>query len=348
MGNLVTCQWWDFIWLNEGLTEYISHYGTDFILPEAKVWDEFFISMSYMGIVVIDINDDKSMAMAMSKHVDTRREIGRKFGGITYGKGSIIAGMMDHILTTPVFKKGLHSYLSSKAYGTAVDTDLFHYLEAAGIEEGTWNNEGNHSFTTSMLTWTDQDGIPLVTVNRSWNGSNDSFSLKQSQFQFPKDGNLTAKLNHYQTELSKGEGHLWDIPITMSTVGGPNDDWNTTTPSLWLTTDQPELRDLTLAGLNSQTPIVLNVQRMGYFLVNYDEKNWKLIGDALAKNKDDIHPYNRAQILFDIQLLAKIGLVGNETKSHVMSYLPEEDNEAIKEMDSDLDRLGGWYPWLSD
>merc|ERR1719186_1737068 len=104
----------------------------------------------------MDIIDDKSASKALSKHVITREEIEDKFDRITYNKGGIIVGMMDHILTTPVFLKGLHNYLASKAYGSVVETDLFNYLEAAGIEEGTWNSESNHSFVASMMTWTDQ------------------------------------------------------------------------------------------------------------------------------------------------------------------------------------------------
>jgi aminopeptidase N len=28
-GNLVTCEWWDFTWLNEGFAEYISYLVSD-------------------------------------------------------------------------------------------------------------------------------------------------------------------------------------------------------------------------------------------------------------------------------------------------------------------------------
>ena len=51
---------------------------------------------------------------AISTKVDNPDQIGELFDGISYSKGASIIRMMDHFLTTEVFKRGLTSYLKAK------------------------------------------------------------------------------------------------------------------------------------------------------------------------------------------------------------------------------------------
>lgn len=53
---------------------------------------------------------------------------------------------------------------------------------------------------------------------------------------------------------------------------------------------------------------ILNVQRGGFYRVNYDNNTWHLLLDQLLQNHSVIHHLNRAQILDDAFNLAKIGL----------------------------------------
>jgi aminopeptidase N len=40
-GNLVTMDWWDDIWLNEGFARYAEHQILNKLRPEFKVWDKY-------------------------------------------------------------------------------------------------------------------------------------------------------------------------------------------------------------------------------------------------------------------------------------------------------------------
>jgi aminopeptidase N len=41
-GNLVTMDWWDDIWLNEGFARFSEHHILETIHPEFKIWDKYF------------------------------------------------------------------------------------------------------------------------------------------------------------------------------------------------------------------------------------------------------------------------------------------------------------------
>jgi aminopeptidase N len=40
-GNLVTMEWWDDIWLNEGFARFCEHYCLDKLRPEFLIWDKY-------------------------------------------------------------------------------------------------------------------------------------------------------------------------------------------------------------------------------------------------------------------------------------------------------------------
>ena len=63
---------------------------------------------------------------------------------------------------------------------------------------------------------------------------------------------------------------------------------------------------------------------IGYYRVNYDEKNWKLIIKQLNEDHTKIHVINRAQIIDDALNLARVGLLNYELALGVTSYLNSE------------------------
>ena len=178
-------------------------------------------------------------------------------------------------------------------------------------EEGRWpvGADGPESLDAALKSWTDQAGMPLVTVSRDYGA--DSFSLSQSVY----------------VENGEVPDIGWDIPISYASAELGAGGWNRTVPSLWLTqggTARPAtVRD---EGLDDRVALVLNVQATGYFRVNYDAENWRMIGDTLANDKDLIHPLNRAQIICDVFSLANNGVVSEDIKNHVLGYIEKEDD----------------------
>ncbi|KAJ1497352.1 arginine/alanine aminopeptidase [Coelomomyces lativittatus] len=40
-GNLVTMEWWDELWLNEGFATWVGWYAVDHFFPSWQVWSQF-------------------------------------------------------------------------------------------------------------------------------------------------------------------------------------------------------------------------------------------------------------------------------------------------------------------
>ena len=42
-GNLVTMNWWDDLWLNEGFASWTENFATDQLFPDWRMWEQFTI-----------------------------------------------------------------------------------------------------------------------------------------------------------------------------------------------------------------------------------------------------------------------------------------------------------------
>lgn len=48
-GNLVTNDWWEDIWLNEGFAKYWEYHVLDLIKPHWKVWERYIFDIFEKG-----------------------------------------------------------------------------------------------------------------------------------------------------------------------------------------------------------------------------------------------------------------------------------------------------------
>lgn len=109
-GNLVTPSWWTDIWLNEGFATYMEYVGVNSVEKAWKAMDQFVLH-EVQSVFTLDA---LSTSHRISTEVHNPDEINELFDRISYGKGAAIIRMMDHFLTTEVFRNGLKSYLKEK------------------------------------------------------------------------------------------------------------------------------------------------------------------------------------------------------------------------------------------
>ena len=62
----------------------------------------------------------------------------------------------------------------------------------------------------------------------------------------------------------------------------------------------------------------------GFYRVNYDQRNWKLIMEQLKENHTKIHVINRAQLMDDAFNLARVGLINYDMLLEMTEYLRKE------------------------
>ncbi|GJQ73763.1 hypothetical protein Trydic_g18704 [Trypoxylus dichotomus] len=295
-GNLVSPLWWDYIWLNEGFATYFEHYATDVVEPETRMMDQF-VTLSHQYAME---TDGTASVRAMVTHAETPNEIDRLFDRIAYEKSGSVIRMMEHFLTTEIFRKGLTNYLTQMQYGAAQPSDLWRGLQAA-VEEINEDILGDLTVEDIMETWNSQAGVPVIDVTRNNNGQ---IVLSQSRFFINTTTDLT-----YTT---------WIIPINYATSSNP--DFSNTTATLWLT----EANQTTDIQIEEDEWIILNKQSTGYYRVNYGDL-WRQIIDYMSTdNYNTINPLSRSQLYNDAFNLARSGRISFNITMDLVSCLQRE------------------------
>lgn len=51
-GDLVTMNWWDDLWLNEGFARFVQYLGAEHLYPEWKMFDQFVSSVVHRAFSI--------------------------------------------------------------------------------------------------------------------------------------------------------------------------------------------------------------------------------------------------------------------------------------------------------
>lgn len=71
--------------------------------------------------------------------------------------------------------------------------------------------------------------------------------------------------------------------------------------------------------------LIINIQAAYFYLVNYDETNWKRLSNALnSKNFEKIPPLTRGKLLYDAFTLARFGKLKYSVALSLIKYLERE------------------------
>ncbi len=154
-GDLVTMQWWDNIWLNEGFATWMENKPVEAMHPEWNVDQSVIAGMD--GTLNLDA---QPTTHAIRARADTREEIEQMFDGISYGKAGNVLLMVENYLGPETFRKGVHAYLSAHLYGNATAEDF-------------WNaqTETSHKPVDKIMSsLIAQPGEPLLTFGEPTGG----------------------------------------------------------------------------------------------------------------------------------------------------------------------------------
>ncbi len=190
-GDMVTMQWWNNIWLNEGFANWMEN------KPVAAWHPEWHISQN----VAADLNgtlnvDSQRVTRTIRSTADTPDEIDQMFDAISYGKASAVLLMTENYEGERTFRQGVHNYLQAHLFANATAEDF-------------WNAQAavSHRPVDKILSsFVSEPGVPLLTFSEPEHGS-----IQVTQQRFTLDPE--AKAVNEQT---------WSIPVCFASAQKQN------------------------------------------------------------------------------------------------------------------------------
>ena len=187
-GDLVTMQWWDYKWLNEGFATWMSS------KPVAAWKPEWHVPLDEVSDTVNSLDQDSLInTHPIHQPADTPAQILELDDAITYGKTAAVLRMLESYVGPEPFREGVALYLKQHSYANATASDF-------------WNAQTQVSkkpVDKIMPTWIEQAGPPLVTVKNHCSGNSQTVALEQQRYFYD------------QAKLNAGSPELWQIPLCM-------------------------------------------------------------------------------------------------------------------------------------
>ncbi|XP_074138121.1 endoplasmic reticulum aminopeptidase 1 isoform X2 [Sminthopsis crassicaudata] len=307
-GNLVTMEWWNDLWLNEGFAKFMEFVSVSVTHPDLKVEDYFF-GKCFQAMEVDALNSSHPI----STPVENPAEIREMFDDVSYEKGACILNMLKDYLTADVFRTGIVQYLRKYNYKNTKNEDLWNSMtnicpkgDIQKTDEFCSRNQP--TFSTShwsqeivdvkamMNTWTLQKGFPLITVTM-------------------RGKNVHIKQELYRKGVSHSveTGYLWHIPLSYITSKSDKVErflLRTKTDVLIL----PEEVEW----------IKFNIGMSGYYIVHYENNGWQSLTGLLKEKHMMFSSNDRANLINNAFQLVSIGKLSIEKALDLTLYLKHE------------------------
>lgn len=290
-GNLVTCDWWDGIWLNEAFANY---YQFKSVVGSEPTWDlnNYFVVDTLHAVMELDATSSSRPILMEVTHPD---DINQAFDGIIYDKGASMLRMIENFMGSETWRAAIRKYLVEHEYATVVSQDLWDALQE---ELG-----GQLDISLVMSRWTEQMGYPVITI--TVDGGN--FIATPSRFLSnpTEDPSLPESPHDYK----------WYIPFGYQFQGGNIE-------RIWMNDTSVTIED---TRNNPATDwIKFNPNNFGYFRVNYPTDMWQQFASLLAGSVDTFPPVDRANLMDDVLNLARASQLDYQTAMEMTTYLAEE------------------------
>ncbi|CAG8520004.1 9044_t:CDS:10 [Paraglomus brasilianum] len=291
-GNLVTMEWWDHLWLNEGFATWVGYLSVAKIFPEWDIWTEFLTEGVQRGLSLDALRSSHPIEVPVSNP----RQVAVYFILILlhisvpiYYKGASVIRMLSSYLTEKVFLTGIQKYLKQHMYGNASTGDLW---KALSLQSGI-------DVEKFMSIWTREVGHPVVNVTES---SPDKIHVRQSRF-----------LSTGDTKESE-DTNIWWVPLGITT--GPNTPEEISSAKL-------ATREASITLPPNTDFFKLNVHQTGVFRVNYTPDRLTKLGKAVREG-GLLDTSDRIGIVADAAALARSGYAKT---SSFLSLVNEFENE---------------------
>ncbi|KAF9427522.1 Aminopeptidase 2 mitochondrial [Podila epigama] len=289
-GNLVTMDWWDYLWLNEGFATWVGNLAVSKFFPEWDNWSYFIADGFQMGLALDGLRSSHPIEVPC-KHP---HEIHQIFDAISYYKGASCIRMLNSYLGQEVFLKGIRRYMQKHAYKNTSTEDLWNALsEESGVDVGSFMN-----------AWIKQVGYPVVDVQENEDAS--VLTFKQSRYL--SSGDLSA------TE----DTARWTVPLGLEPLPA---DYKSSPPML--------TGDSTTVKLDKGGDYKVNTNYNGFFRTAYPPSALARISESI-KAKDPLFTAgDRVGLLADLGALSKSGHVKTSSLLGLLESFENEDQYVV-------------------
>lgn len=257
-GDLVTMAWWDNLWLNEGFATWMATKAAEQFYPQWQSWLNGYGQKQFAMTL-----DARRTTHPIQQPVANESEAMVAFDAITYNKGQALIRMLENYLGEAAFRDGIRAYMVAHAYGSTTTADLWRALERTG----------HKPVTDIAASFTEQDGVPLISAETVCNGDAQRLMLRQDRFVIAP-GRTGAAL----------PPRNWQVPVAIGPLAA--------TPSA----DVVLLRGSAEAAAGScGEAIKVNLGDIGYYRVEYGPASRA----ALVKSLPQMSPADRVSFLAD-------------------------------------------------
>lgn len=214
-GDKITCGTWKDIWLNEGLTEYMSGMVYEYLDGATT-----FVNWKSNKITSITSQPGGATYLTDAGALNVNTIFSSR---LTYNKGSMITHMLRWKLGDVKFFQALKSYLADPAlaYGYAVTANLKSHLEAA---------DNGNSLTEFFNDWLYNQGYPTYTITaQNWGTGQVKIIVNQTQshssvtfFEMPLEIRLTGSgaqvLDVVVNNTTNAQEFIVSVPFVVTGV----------------------------------------------------------------------------------------------------------------------------------
>lgn len=209
-GDMVTMQWWNNIWLNEGFATWMEY------KPVAAWKPEWHMTQEVAANLDNTLNlDARRTTRTIRANADTPEQINEMFDGISYGKAGAVLNMVENYLGRETFRQGVHNYLAAHLFANATAEDF-------------WNaqTENSHKPVDKIMeSFVTQPGVPGLTFAQP---AGNSVQVSQKRFflsaSVPNQGNESWSIPICFKAGAQGAGHCVVLSSTQQSLATPQSD----------------------------------------------------------------------------------------------------------------------------
>ncbi|EFN77135.1 Glutamyl aminopeptidase [Harpegnathos saltator] len=302
--GVVSPSWWTDSWLGEALAVYFSHY-TVAKMKQDPMYIHLFVVQTLQPTFRYDVmlqmqsiaETYEDIAEIDANEIDTTF-----YFHLSNNKGAIFIRMLQNLLGVPNFREVVDRYVSKYKSSSATINDFWKVAQAVYDK----SEESDYNIKETMHTWLKGKQYPVLYLKTNFSTSKTIVSA------------------------SCEDGSNWIIPVTYSKLSTiPHRQTVHVTELKCSISD--DLDDVQIDDI-----IILNHKQVGYYRVNYDNKNWRKISSYLRfDNYTDIHVLNRAAFIDDVYYFMTKDEVEISVFFDIMKYFKRETD------------FVAWYPMFN-